>query len=66
MNRNQRENAFKMSVFFVENKIQSKKGNIYIHTYIYINFNLYVHDYYYYALYIHIDYSGFYTVVYLI
>lgn len=71
MNRNQHENAFKMSAFFFEKqkkKIQPKNWkHIYIyirHIYVCVYFNLYVHDYYYYMLYI--DYSGFYTVVYLI
>lgn len=74
MNRNQHENAFKMSAFFIEKKNKQTKSNrkneniyiyIYIcHIYVCVYFNLYVHDYYYYMLYI--DYSGFYTVVYLI
>lgn len=74
MNRNQHENAFKMSAFFIEKKKTNKqnptekmKTYIYIyicHIYVCVYFNLYVHDYYYYMLYI--DYSGFYTVVYLI
>lgn len=69
MNRNQHENAFKMSAFFFEKQNPTEKLKTYIyiyirHIYVCVYFNLYVHDYYYYMLYI--DYSGFYTVVYLI